>query len=233
MVNRDLQFYMENIHEEEFFQRFTNDEINTLRDRSFIHQYQKGQVLFFQEDPKQYFYYLFKGLIKLEKMDETGEYAYIDYISEDTFFPYGEVMSGKNYYYTGYAQTDIDLMIIPKQVLEDILTKNSLQLIYMYEQITKVLIYLEKRIQMTTISNAKTKVIHTLAIWMADLSVERGDVRVIKYPMTISELGLIAGTTRETASRVVKKLVDEKRIQITRQSIHYLDVPYFQKILDQ
>ena len=83
-----------------------------------------------------------------------------------------------------------------------------------------------------SIPNATQKVIHTLAIWMEDLSVERSGKRVIHYPMTISDLGVVAGTTRETASRVVKMLTKEKRISMTRKSVEFLDVAYFQKILD-
>lgn len=233
MVNRDLELYVSNIQEEEFFRRFSSEEILKIASASIFHQYQKGQVIFFQEDPNQYAYYLFKGLIKLEKMDESGEYAYVDYISDHTFFPYGEVLRDKPYTYTGYAQTDIDLMLIPQKVISDLVRENSEQLIYMYQQTTKIIRFLERRIQMTTIPNATQKVIHTLAIWMEDLSVERSDKRVIHYPMTISDLGIVAGTTRETASRVVKVLTKEKRISMTRKSVEYLDVAYFQKFLDR
>ena len=232
MVNRDVELYVSNIQEEEFFRRFSSEEILKITSESLFHQYQKGQIIFFQEDPNRYAYYLFKGLIKLEKMDETGEFAYVDYISDHTFFPYGEVLRDKTYTYTGYAQTDIDLMLIPQHVISYLVRENSEQLIYMYQQTTKVIRFLERRIQMTTIPNATQKVIHTLAIWMEDLSVERSGKRVIHYPMTISDLGVVAGTTRETASRVVKMLTKEKRISMTRKSVEFLDVAYFQKILD-
>lgn len=232
MVNRDLELYVSNIQEEEFFRRFTSEEILAIASASIFHQYQKGQIIFFQEDPNQYAYYLFKGLIKLEKTDEDGEFTYVDYVSDHTFFPYGEVLRNKYYSYTGYAQTDVDIMLIPQSVINELVKENKEQLIYMYLQATKIIRFLEKRIQMTIIPNATQKVIHTLAIWMEDLSVERGDKRVINYPMTISDLGTVAGTTRETASRVVKMLTKEQRITMTRKSIEYLDVDYFQRILD-
>ncbi|MGP6139271.1 MULTISPECIES: Crp/Fnr family transcriptional regulator [unclassified Jeotgalibaca] len=232
MVNRDLELYLSNIQEEEFFRRFSNEEILTIASTSIFHQYQKGQIIFFQEDPNQYAYYLFKGLIKLEKMDDSGEYAYVDYVSDHTFFPYGGVLRGKYYNYTGYAQTDVDLMLIPQAVINDLVKQNAEQLIFMYQQATKIIRFLEKRIQMTTIPNATQKVIHTLAIWMEDLSLERGNKRIINYPMTISDLGIVAGTTRETASRVVKMLTEEKKISMTRKSVEYLDVPFFQKIIE-
>ena len=97
MVNRDVELYVSNIQEEEFFRRFSSEEILKITSESLFHQYQKGQIIFFQEDPNRYAYYLFKGLIKLEKMDETGEFAYVDYISDHTFFPYGEVLRDKTY----------------------------------------------------------------------------------------------------------------------------------------
>ncbi|WP_373737123.1 Crp/Fnr family transcriptional regulator, partial [Jeotgalibaca porci] len=158
MVNRDVELYVSNIQEEEFFRRFSSEEILKITSESLFHQYQKGQIIFFQEDPNRYAYYLFKGLIKLEKMDETGEFAYVDYISDHTFFPYGEVLRDKTYTYTGYAQTDIDLMLIPQHVISDLVRENSEQLIYMYQQTTKVIRFLERRIQMTTIPNATQKV---------------------------------------------------------------------------
>ncbi|MGX7426251.1 Crp/Fnr family transcriptional regulator [Aerococcus sanguinicola] len=97
--------------------------------------------------------------------------------------------------------------------------------------IAEVLVFTERRIQMTTISSAKQRVIQTLAIWMYDLGHRMGERIVINYPLTIGELATVSGTTRETAGRVVKALTEEGLIEFTRQEIIYLDLDYFNELL--
>ncbi|AMB93308.1 cyclic nucleotide-binding protein [Aerococcus sp. HMSC23C02] len=232
MVNRDFEYYMENLSDEEFFSRFTEEEMMEIKSRSTIHQFGKGQVLFFQEDYKNYCYYLLKGLIRLEKTDETGDFQYIDYVTGHSFLPYGEFLNPDNMNnYTGFAATEIILLMIPRDLLEKITMANNEQMIYMYQMIAEVLVFTERRIQMTTISSAKQRVIQTLAIWMYDLGHRMGERIVINYPLTIGELATVSGTTRETAGRVVKALTEEGLIEFTRQEIIYLDLDYFNELL--
>lgn len=230
MVNRDVEFYFETLHTKPFFERFTADEMHQIRSQSVVHQYRKGQILFFQADPRIYSFYLLKGLIRLEKTDYSGEYTYLDYIKADTFFPYGGLFGDSTYTHSAYSGTDIDLLLIPNQLLKQILAHNNEQLMYMYTKIAENLKFQESRIQQTAISSATERVIQTLALWMHDMVVASEDKIVIPYPLTINELASAAGTTRETAGKVVRDLASDGKIDFNRRNIQFLKKEAFSLI---
>lgn len=61
---------MENLEDEEFFKRFTKNQLNQIKTDSIIHQHIKGQIIYFQDDPNTYGHYLLDGLIRLEKNNQ-------------------------------------------------------------------------------------------------------------------------------------------------------------------
>lgn len=235
-MNRDVDLYLEQIAEHEFFKRFTQEQLNQLLTHSLFHQHEKGQVLFFDGDPARDCFYLLKGAIRLEKMDSSGEYVYSDYITEGTFFPYQIVLNNERYPYSGYSLTAVDLMLIPKVLFESLIVDNRAQFLYMYQKMSEALVYQEKRLQMTIHSSAYNRVISSIALWMIDMgkkvNIEDKSAVVITYPLTINELAIAAGTTRETAGKVVRDLTDENRLEFSRKNIIFYDEDYFLDLLE-
>lgn len=232
MVNRDIEFYMDELQSHIFFQELTIDEIALIERHAQIYQFRKGQILFFQEEPLSFTYYLFKGLIKMEASNETGDYHYVDYVSPNTFIPYGEVLSDRAYQYSATAVTDIDIMRIPLSNMRQIMHQNHKQLIYMYNQMADILYFHEKRVQVTSLSSAWERVILSLSLWMKDMGLQGQTSYIIPYNLTMNELATFAGTTRETTSRVVNSLADEGKLNFSRQKIEFFDVDYFKSLLE-
>lgn len=232
MVNRDLEFYMEHMQNEEFFAHFTPEELNEIENNAVIHQYRKGQILFFQSDPKIFSYYLLKGLVKLERSDSSGEHVYVDYISSHSFFPYNSVFGQNEYVYNCYAATDIDILLIPNQLIEKLVKNNHNQLLYMFGKVAETVTFLEKRVQITAISSAKERVEHVLGLWKYDMGRPVTEGSIIQYPLTINELATVSGTTRETAGKVVRDLTEEGKIKFTRKAIYYYDDRFFDDMME-
>lgn len=234
-MNRDVDLYLEEIADHDFFKRFSQDQLNRLLTHSIFHQYEKGQVLFFEGDPARDCFYLLKGAIRVEKTDRSGEYVYQDYISDKSFLPYQIVLSEERYPYSGHTLTSVDLMLIPKVLLESLIVENMAQTLYIYQQMAKNLKYQEKRLQMTVNSSAYNRVVSVIALWMYDMGrpmkINGGTFTVVPYPLTINELSVSAGTTRETAGKVVRDLTDEGKLEFTRKRIIYYDKEYFSDLL--
>ena len=122
-------------------------------------------------------------------------------------------------------------MIFSSQLMTDIMKANPDQMIYMFKQLSNITVYLEKRIQMNSISSASDRVIMTLAIWLYDMGLDFKGEMAIPHPLTINELAQVAGTTRETAGKVVKQLTKQDLISFTRQGIYYKDQDYFYNLI--
>lgn len=227
MVNRDFEAYMESLDQEAFFENMTQEEFINIKEQSVIHQYRKGHIIYFQNDPKRYAYFLLKGFVRIERTDDEDTYIYIDYIREKEFFSYNSILTFDKYIESAYACTDVDLLLMPVHLITKISRANLKQLLYMYEKLSEIQIFQEARIQQTAISSAVDRVIRTLSLWMFELGKPSGDYTLIPHPITVNELALVAGTSRETAGRVVKKLSVEGRIRYTRKNILFIDGEYF------
>lgn len=231
MVNRAIETYINDIYRYDFFSRLSLDEVNQITSQSLFHHIPKGQLIFFLDDPSLYCYFVFKGLVRLERANHSGEYSYLDYVAEESFFPYAELFFKETHLYNAYAATDVDLAYIPKKLMEKIIYQNPEQFKFIYENMANVQYYLEKRVQMTAVPSASLRVIQTLAIWMYDMGKFSGDQVVIPHPLTINEAATVAGTTRETAGRVIKDLTMDNKITFSRKKIIYHDWQYFNNLL--
>ena len=115
----------------------------------------------------------------------------------------------ETYTYTAQAMTDIETFYLPVSYYEKLARKNPEQLIYMIQKISKVVEIHELRIQIGLTSSAFDRVKQNLFILKEELGVPTEDGHItIPYPITLKELAVNSGTTRETAGQVIKQLRD-------------------------
>ncbi|WP_158589213.1 Crp/Fnr family transcriptional regulator [Atopobacter sp. AH10] len=225
--------YIEEFLNDSLLAKLTPDEKQSLKEHLFFRSYIKGQILFDEGDARSRVYFLCDGLIRLENSDQTASYSYIDYVSPHKFFPYGGLFSDKYYRYSAFALTSIKVIYIPTAFFEELIKGNKDTLVTMYTHLSDVLSYHELRIRNTTTSSASDRVMQALAIWGKDIGVKQEDGSIkIPYKLTVTELGLMSGTTRETAGNVIKSLKEEGHLEYSGKILHFIDPDYFSIYLD-
>ena len=227
MFTQSLNHYLNNLETHDFFCRLTPNELDLIKKQAIIHHYTKGQIIFFQSDRRTHSFFILQGLVRLEKVDYSGEHQYLDYVKAESFFPYGGLIDATEYTHTARAATDIDLLLIPTDLITKIISENNRQLQYMYQKLARNLQYQEWRIQQIINSSAYERIIQALGLWMYDMGQRLDNEMVINYPLTINELATTAGTTRETAGKVIRDLTEERRIVFSRRQIRYLTPDFF------
>lgn len=232
MVNRDIEIYMDNLSERKFFKPFSAEDIAQIKNASVIRQFNKGQMIFYEGDPKNYYYFVLQGLIKVEKLSYDGEHNYIDFVTINNFFSYNELFGPDEYHYNGEAEINTTLLMIPTNLFESIVSNDKDLLLMMYKNLSDVLSYQEMRVRLTSVSSATERVELMLGLWMLDLGISHEDIVVIPYPLTIIQLSEVAGTTRETAGKVIKWLTDENKLKYGRKKIEIFDVEYFKNLVN-
>lgn len=232
MVRQDKQKYIKDLAQRPFFQVFDSQDIKQIKDQSILRNYNKNQVVSYEGDHKHYYYFVLQGLIKLERTTYNGNYSYVDFVIENRFVAYGDLFNNDYYSYNIIAETPTRLLMIPTDLFESIISQNSDLLVEFYRSLSDDLFFQEKRIQLAAVSSAKERVELMLALWMLDLGTRQGEAVLIPYPLTIIQLSEVAGTTRETAGKVVKELTQDKRLEYSRKEIKILDTDYFNHLLE-
>ena len=215
------------------FAALTNEEYQKIQDHMYKRTYKKGQVLFDPGDERNRIFFLNKGLVKFEKSDQSDTFSYLDFVRENTLFPYVGLFKDDTYYFSAIAMTDIDVCCIPVNIFEETICQNSEQLIFYVQILSKLVKHHELKIQGCISFHAFQRVKHTLGILMNDLGEKNYQGNLfIPYPIQMNDIARSSGTTRETASLAIKKMVKEKKIQYIHKELIFYDVAYFLAFLE-
>lgn len=221
---------IENLKQFEQFADLSDKKLKSLVELVYWRSYKKGQFLFLEGDSRERIYLLLDGYVKLERVSQSGNLVYEDYVKHFSIFPYGGMFIDKSYNHTAMAMTDVNVYYIPTSIFEDMVKSDRKQLLYTVQLLSYLLKENEKRVQNITISNAQDRVIHTLGYLMNDLGEQEGKEIVISCPLTTIEISKISGTSRETVSGVLKQLKNDSIVTVLDKKITIHDPNYFEEV---
>lgn len=191
-------------------------EFNALTEATFeqltrdlqIKSYPKGQVLFDQGDPRNRFYFVIKGVVRLEKIDETGDFGYLDYVKPDKGFPYRGLFTATEYPYSATAMTAVVIASFEMADYESVIRNRPENMVQLITIMGRIIDHTEDRLQRMVTSSARNRVKQALIIFGEELGVPSvADMVTIPYPITLIELARVSGTTRETTGQIISQLV--------------------------
>ncbi|MEC0234978.1 Crp/Fnr family transcriptional regulator [Paenibacillus kribbensis] len=226
----DKRNVMENLKQFNLFADLSEKKLKTLREFVYWRTYKKGQFLFLEGDLRERIYLMLDGFVKLERVNQSGNLLYEDYVKQYSIFPYGGMFTDQRYNYSAEALTDVDVYYIPTAIFEDMLKANPKQLLSVVQQFSLILKLHEHRIQYITIPNAQDRVIQSLNYLRQDLGEQNGEEIVISCPLTTIGISKISGTSRETVSGVLNQLKKDHIITVSGKKIIIHDPTYFEEI---
>ena len=130
------------------------------------------------------------------------------------------------YHYSAIAVTDLSYIMVPMDLYESLSKKNSNQMLFLNQKLTRILKFQELRLRNAMISSASERVVQVLALLYWDLCQE-DQLTAIPFGIHIQEISRLAATTRETTSHVLKKLRQDKRISYSHKKLTFLDIDFF------
>lgn len=204
------------------FKHFQPQEFDQLTTHLQVKQYAKGQILFDQGDRRNRFYYVIKGVIRLERVDASGSFSFINYVNAQKAFPYRGLDLDQEYPYTAMALTPITIAMFDMVDFETVVAENQAVSRQVIRQMSQLIERTETRLQRMVTSSAARRIQQALLILGTDLGEKVTNTEIeIPYPMTLIELAHISGTTRETAGQVVNKLVDAGTVSYQRKRFRF------------
>lgn len=207
------------------FSAFTALEFQKISRMMQVKQYPKGQLLFDQADQRDKFYFVISGLLRTERVDESGNFTFYSFIAENKGFPYRGLFKDQEYAYSVRTITPVEIVIFPMKDFEKLITGNVGVMQQMIVEMGQIINDNENQLQQMVTSSASDRVHNALKILGDQLGQQLEDGRkFIPYPITLIELSKMAGTTRETAGQVVQKLETAGRIVYEVKKIGTLSV---------
>lgn len=201
----------------------------TLKLESFFNQYpaltyKKGEIVIRADEPPSGIFYIQKGVIRQYTINSSGEENTLNLFNTRSFIPMTWALAGVE---NTYFFETVNEVIVRKAPKEDVLTfleENSDVFFDLTARAFRGLDGLLKRIEFLMSKKASTKVAYALYNIATRFAEGQQKNVVLPLHMTHNDLATIAGVTRETFSRELRKLENDDVIDSQDRSIRIIDI---------
>ena len=215
--------YLSKLRVQKEFYQLSDDEFSDLTAEVKLRSYPKGQILFEQDDQRKHFYYLLRGIVRVERFDVNGDASFYEYVSMNHGFPYRGLFVDDNYAYSVRSMTEILVADLPMQKFEIQIQSNLAMMKNIVVEMEAIISQDEDHLQHMITSSASERVLYTIFLMGTKLGrLDENQHLRIEYPVNINELAEVSATTRETASKVVAKLKKDGYLTYSHKQFTFL-----------
>lgn len=192
-------------------------------------EFKKNQIVFLEEETGNYMYIVKYGEVKAVQTSTEGRENILAIHHSGETFGEMSLLDGKTAPATVVAMEDTRLITISKSNFDSFLMKNPKILLAMLQILSSKLRDAWKTIQTLKYTDAETRLRRILQNLVRSEGVQREDGIQINMKITHQDLAEMAGTSRETISRLLSRLQNQQLIRITARKLILLDHAYWRE----
>lgn len=182
-----------------------------------LRHYRKGQILVHAEDNPESVFHLIEGRVKQYDISYRGDEIVLNTFKPPAFFPMSYAINGTPNRYFYEAESDVELRLAPIEAAVTFVKSNPDVLYDLLGRVYRGADGLIGRLAHVMAGSARSRVIYELMIECRRFGTVRG--HGIAIALTEADIGAHAGLARETVSREIRKLKDEKIISVVKNEI--------------
>jgi CRP/FNR family transcriptional regulator, cyclic AMP receptor protein len=204
------------------FSTLTDDEFSQLAHIFVARAYRKNQVIFLEEETGNYMYLVLSGKVKVAKAGASGKETILAIHRTGDFFGEMALLDGKTAPATVSAMEDSKIMSISGADFHKYLLHNQKVML----QIIQVLCARLRQVWQTqSLSSSTADARIRMGVYQL---AKRHGIRdahgtIIDLKITHQELAEMVGTSRETVTRALTKLREQRIIEIDQRRITLID----------
>ena len=214
--------HMDFLRNVSLFESLAEHELEALSDLAFTRTFGKDSVIILAEEEGDTLFILKTGQVKVSIVSEEGREVILSLLGPGSVFGELSLLDGKPRSANVVATEEADLLMLRRS--------DFVQLIYKTPQIaTALLAELASRLRKTdrqieglALLDVTSRISETLLQLANEQGIETADGVVIESRPTHRELANMSGTTRETVSRVIKRLEGQGYIKCNGRKITIL-----------
>ena len=201
-------------------------EITKLAVRQY---YKKDNMILIEEEIGSTMFIILEGRVKISRISEEGREVILSILSEGDFFGEMSILDGQNRSANVVTLDDSKIMIVRREEFLQMLHDYPQIAINLLKELAHRLRRSDAQIKSLSLQNATGKVASTL-LRIADDSgkIHLGQVEIPRLPPQ-QDLANMAGTSRETISRVLKSLSEKGYLRKEGNKLIILDYESFRQ----
>ncbi|WP_028950173.1 Crp/Fnr family transcriptional regulator [Sulfurihydrogenibium subterraneum] len=214
------------------FSGLKEEELKNIEKFFIYKEYKKGEYIFYEGDKEPGIHFVVDGIIKLIKETSDGKTVILRLATKGESFGW-LVMKDSTPASTYSAQTLIDSKVLY------ISNQDFLKLLLMYPALavritcdsTKKTLEAYDRLKSLAVEKVEGRIATLILELVEKIGKKEGDNVVINAPITRQDIAEMAGTTVETAIRVISRWKKEGILDTERGKIEIFDIDYLQDLV--
>lgn len=205
------------------FSDMTQDELEQITHICTERNFEKGKTIFYEQDQGTSFYLILSGKVKIVMLSNDGREHTLGVLNEKDFFGEVSMLDGSPRSATAIALSDTKTVTINRDDFHRILKATPEMVIKIMYVLCKRLRQADKHVESLAFLTATGRVARTINNLFDDIGITENGKLVISHNMTRQDFANIAGTSRETLTRVLMDFHDEGVLEVDRNRIVILD----------
>jgi CRP/FNR family cyclic AMP-dependent transcriptional regulator len=186
-------------------------------------KFSKGNIILMEDEIGSALFIIIDGKVKVSRLDETGREAVLSILGSGEVFGEMSLLDGMKRSATCSALTDTEVLIIYRDDFLNLLQKYPQIAISLLKEMAQRLRKADLQIKSLSLKDAEGRVGCVLILLADDLGkMYKGQVVVEEIP-TQQDLANMAGTSRETVSRVMTKFEKQGLIKVEGRKLIILE----------
>ncbi|MGE5316291.1 MAG: Crp/Fnr family transcriptional regulator [Acidobacteriota bacterium] len=196
------------------FNELNTTELEKIAALGVRKQYKKGSIVLLEEETGAALFVIASGKVKIARMDDDGREVILSILGESDFFGEMAILDGLTRSASVVATSKTELFMIHRSDFLALLQEYPSVAIALLRELTSRLRKADAQIKSLSLKDASGRVASVLLQLADDIGVfRRGKVEIDEMPLQ-QDLANMAGTSRETISRMLHKFVKKNYIQL-------------------
>ncbi|HEY9839051.1 MAG: Crp/Fnr family transcriptional regulator [Candidatus Sericytochromatia bacterium] len=201
------------------FSNLSNEELNQLAQIVRERKFDRNQVIFYEGDLGGSLYVIVSGTVKIVIMADDGREHILGLLDEGNFFGEISLIDGEPRSATAIALDKVNIVMISREDFVRLLRENPEMSLKIMQTLCDRLRRTDKHVETLAFLSAPGRVAQVLLNWAEKESPGLDKNISIPHKMTRQEFASIAGTSRETLTRVLMDFQDDGLIKLEKNRI--------------
>lgn len=201
------------------FSNLTEEELSQLAQIVRERKFDRNQVIFYEGDLGGSLYVIVSGTVKIVIMADDGREHILGLLDEGNFFGEISLIDGEPRSATAIALDKVNIVMISRDDFVRLLRENPEISLKIMQTLCDRLRRTDKHVETLAFLSAPGRVAQVLLNWAENHAPGQDKAIDIPHKMTRQEFASIAGTSRETLTRVLMDFQDDGLIQLEKNKI--------------
>lgn len=199
----DVTLYLKKVP---IFAGLTQFDLDKLASLVTVQHYAKDNLILLEEDMGRVLFIIGKGKVKISQINDDGREVILSILSAGDIFGEMALLDGSSRSASVTSLTDSELMILRRGDFLNLLEEYPKVSINLLRELARRLRKSDSQIKSLSLKDATGKVAYVILRLAEEIGIEKDNSIVINGLPMQQDIANMAGTSRETVSRVFSKL---------------------------